>query len=59
MTDKIESKEFGLVNLKVTKSDNEVRVWACDPKTGQNCFRLKAMGKVYAAVIYDIVVKPE
>lgn len=52
---KIERKDFGFLNLEVTKSDNEVRVWASSIG-GINQFRLKATGKVHAATIADIVV---
>ena len=51
-------KDFGLVRLEVSKSANEVRIWACNPKTGENVFRLKANGNVYAARIEDIIVTP-
>ena len=50
-------KEFGIVNLVVEMSPNEVKIWACDPKEGRNVFRLKATGKVYAADISDIIVQ--
>ena len=51
----MDRKEFGFVNLVVEKFDRVVKVWACDDK-GQNVFRLKATGKVYAATINDIIV---
>lgn len=54
-----ERKEFGLLNVVVTKSEGEVRIWGCDPKTGQCCFRLKALGEVHAATISDVVVKAQ
>lgn len=55
---KIEKKDFGFVRLEVTKSDSEVRVWACG-RDGRNVFRLKAMGKVHAATISGIIVTKE
>ena len=50
-------KEFGIVNLVVEKFENEVKIWACNRITGENVFRLKAMGKVHAATIADIVIE--
>lgn len=35
-------------NILVTISDNEVRLWVCNEK-GENIFRFKAIGKVFAA----------
>lgn len=54
---KLERKEFGILNVVVSKSKGEVRIWGCDPKTGQCMFRLKALGNVHAATIDSIVVK--
>ena len=42
---KIENREFE-GNVKVTISENEVRLWVCNDK-GANVFRFKALGKVY------------
>lgn len=33
-------------NVRVTASNNEVRVWVCNEE-GQNIFRFKAIGKVF------------
>jgi len=52
----IERKDFGFQNLVVTKSKNEVRVWACN-KEGVNVFRLKALGRIYGHVT-DLIVMP-
>ena len=54
-----ETKDFGLVNLtvEVDHKTGQVKIWACDPKKGHNVFRLKAMGKVYAADIHDVIVQ--
>ena len=42
--DKVINKEFE-GNVKVTISDNEVRLWVC--KEGISIFRFKFFGKVY------------
>lgn len=35
-------------NIRITVSQNEVRIWVCNKK-GQNIFRFKAMGKIFEA----------
>lgn len=52
----LDKKDFGLVNLTVTMSKGEVRVWACHPGTGENLFRLQALGEMHALTIADIIV---
>ena len=41
-------------NVKVTISDNEVRVWVCDEKGCQ--FRFKAIGQVVRSNGLDVMV---
>lgn len=55
---KFKRLELKSVNLKVTVSANEVRVWACSQTTGINVFRLKATGYVVAPKdsIKDIII---
>ena len=54
------SKTFGIINVEVTASDNEVRVWGCNPNTGMCVFRIKAMGKAhFNKELTEIVVVPK
>jgi hypothetical protein len=54
------SKKFGTINVEVTASDNEVRVWGCSPKTGMCIFRIKAVGKAhFNRELTEIVVVPK
>jgi len=53
-------KEFGVLNVVVSVSDNEVRVWGCDSKKGISVFRVKAVGKVHSnKELTEIVVMPK
>ena len=53
MSEKHTTDEFA-GNVKVTISENEVRVWVCDEKGCQ--FRFKAMGKVVKSGGMDVMV---
>ena len=53
-------KKLGILNVEMTVSDNEVRIWGCDPKKGISVFRVKAMGKVrFNKELADIMVVPK
>lgn len=54
----LNQKKYPFVNLKVEIRGNQVTVWACNRVTGENVFRLKAVGKVHAAKIDDIILTP-
>lgn len=43
---KVDRKEFGMVNVEITVSDNELRLWACN-ENGESVLRIKAQGKVH------------
>jgi len=42
-------RELGIVNAQISVTDNEVRVWLCNPELGCSVFRVKAQGKVYGS----------
>jgi len=55
MSGGVKRKEFGLVNLVVSVSDEEVRVWACSEK-GVSVFRLKVNGRVFKSSSLDNII---
>lgn len=53
---KVDRKKYGFVNVEITVSDNELRLWACD-ENGQNVLRIKAQGEVHCTEdVNDIIV---